>query len=82
MRREFDRLVPPFRGSVHARDQAGAVNPAEVAVHECVSRLGLVVCAIGQAEMPLRGIIYTDSEHSVIDVSVDVAPFKGGVLHA
>ena len=31
---------------------------------------------------PLRGIIYTDSEHSVIDVSVDVAPFEGGVLHA
>lgn len=26
---------------------------------------------------PLRGIIYTDSEHSVIDVSVDVAPFEG-----
>jgi transglutaminase-like putative cysteine protease len=24
---------------------------------------------------PLRGIIYTDSEYSVIDVSVDVAPF-------
>lgn len=31
---------------------------------------------------PLRGIIYTDSEKSVIDVSVDVAPFEGGVLHA
>lgn len=31
---------------------------------------------------PLRGIIYTDSEQSVIDVSVDVAPFDGGVLHA
>jgi transglutaminase-like putative cysteine protease len=33
---------------------------------------------------PLRGIIYTDSERSVIDVSVDVAPFTGpvrGVLH-
>ena len=31
---------------------------------------------------PLRGIIYTDSERSVIDVSVDVAPFDpaGGVL--
>ena len=28
---------------------------------------------------PLRGIIYTDSEYSVIDVSVDVAPFDGGV---
>jgi transglutaminase-like putative cysteine protease len=24
---------------------------------------------------PLRGIIYTDSEYSVIDVAVDVAPF-------
>jgi transglutaminase-like putative cysteine protease len=31
---------------------------------------------------PLRGIIYTDSESSVIDVSVDVAPFTGGVLNA
>lgn len=34
---------------------------------------------------PLRGIIYTDSERSVIDVSVDVAPYDGlaaGVLHA
>jgi transglutaminase-like putative cysteine protease len=31
---------------------------------------------------PLRGIIYTDSEKSVIDVSVDVAPFEGGVLRA
>jgi transglutaminase-like putative cysteine protease len=31
---------------------------------------------------PLRGIIYTDSEKSVIDVSVDVAPHDGGVLHA
>ncbi|MDA2891062.1 transglutaminase family protein [Mycolicibacterium sp. BiH015] len=27
---------------------------------------------------PLRGIIYTDSESSVIDVSVDVAPYQGG----
>ena len=31
---------------------------------------------------PLRGIIYTDSEKSVIDVSVDVAPYDGGVLRA
>ena len=31
---------------------------------------------------PLRGIIYTDSESSVIDVAVDVAPYEGGVLHA
>ncbi len=31
---------------------------------------------------PLRGIIYTDSEKSIIDVSVDVAPYDGGVLRA
>jgi transglutaminase-like putative cysteine protease len=31
---------------------------------------------------PLRGIIYTNSEHSVIDVAVDVVPFDGDVLHA
>jgi transglutaminase-like putative cysteine protease len=31
---------------------------------------------------PLRGIIYTDSESSVIKVSVDVAPYDGGVLRA
>jgi transglutaminase-like putative cysteine protease len=31
---------------------------------------------------PLRGIIYTDSESSAIDVAVDVAPYEGGVLHA
>ena len=31
---------------------------------------------------PLRGIIYTDSEKSVIDVSVDVAPHRGSMLRA
>ena len=31
---------------------------------------------------PLRGIIYTNSEHSVIDVAVDVVPFEGDSLHA
>jgi transglutaminase-like putative cysteine protease len=31
---------------------------------------------------PLRGIIYTNSERSVIDVAVDVVPFEGDVLHA
>jgi transglutaminase-like putative cysteine protease len=28
---------------------------------------------------PLRGIIFTDSEYSAIEVSVDVAPFDGVV---
>jgi transglutaminase-like putative cysteine protease len=31
---------------------------------------------------PLRGIIYTNSKRSVIDVAVDVVPFEGEVLHA
>jgi transglutaminase-like putative cysteine protease len=31
---------------------------------------------------PLRGIIYTDSESSKIEVSVDVAPFDGGIVRA
>jgi transglutaminase-like putative cysteine protease len=31
---------------------------------------------------PLRGIIYTESKKSVIEVAVDVEPFEGGVLHA
>ena len=31
---------------------------------------------------PLRGIIYTDSESSVIDVAVDVVPVQGGIVHA
>jgi transglutaminase-like putative cysteine protease len=31
---------------------------------------------------PLRGIIYTNSEHSQIDVAVDVVPFEGDVLYA
>ncbi|OBJ52494.1 transglutaminase family protein [Mycobacterium sp. 1423905.2] len=31
---------------------------------------------------PLRGIIYTNSENSVIDVAVDVVPFEGDVLYA
>jgi transglutaminase-like putative cysteine protease len=31
---------------------------------------------------PLRGIIYTNSERSVIDVAVDVVPFEGDALDA
>lgn len=31
---------------------------------------------------PLRGIIYTNSEHSVIDVAVDVVPCEGDALYA
>jgi hypothetical protein len=40
MNRELDFLVAPFSGPVHAGDQAGAVDPTEVAVAEAVTRLG------------------------------------------
>jgi transglutaminase-like putative cysteine protease len=44
-----------------------------------------IVAAFGRdyADVPpLRGIIYTDSDSSTIEVSVDVAPYAGGVLSA
>jgi hypothetical protein len=31
---------------------------------------------------PLRGIIYTNSKKSVIDVAVDVVPYEGDELYA
>jgi transglutaminase-like putative cysteine protease len=44
-----------------------------------------IIAAVGRdyADVPpLRGIIYTESKRSIIDVSVDVAPYRGGVVHA
>ena len=52
VRRQLDLLVPPLRGPVDARDEAAAVDPAEVAVDERVAGLGLVVGALGQPEVP------------------------------
>ena len=52
VRGELDLLVPPLGRPVDARDQAGAVHPAEVAVDEGVPRLGLVVGALGEPEVP------------------------------
>ena len=54
VRGKLDLLVPPLRGAVDARDQAGPVHPAEVAVDERVAGLGLVVGADCQAEVPGR----------------------------
>src|SRR5215217_5000025 len=50
---ELDRLVPPLRRPVHARDQPHAVDPAEVAVDERVARLRLVRRALREAEVPV-----------------------------
>src|SRR3954470_20684479 len=51
--RELDRLVPPLRRPVHARDQAHAVHAAEVAVDEAVAGLRLLRGALRQAEVPV-----------------------------
>ena len=56
MSRELDLLVPPLGRAVVAGDQAGAMQAAEVPVHEPVAGFGLLRSAVGQAEMPL-GII-------------------------
>ena len=54
---QFDRLVPPLGGPVHAGDEAGAVHPPEVAVDERVARLRLVVGPVGEAEVPRRVLV-------------------------
>src|SRR5262245_14918544 len=54
---QFDSLVTPFRCAVDAGDQAGAVDAAEVAVHEGVARLGLVGCPLGETEVPQRVVV-------------------------
>ena len=53
MRGELDLLVAPLRRAVYARDQTGAMDAAEVAVHERVTRLRLSRRAFGEAEVPL-----------------------------
>ena len=49
---ELDVLVPPLGSPVLTGDDAHAVQTAEVAVDEGVPRLGVVVGAIGEPEMP------------------------------
>src|SRR6185312_7647805 len=49
---QFDGLVPPFRGTVDAGDQAGAVDATEVADDERISGLRLVVRPFGKPQMP------------------------------
>ncbi len=52
---ELDLFVAPLRRPVMAGDQAGAVQATEVAVDECIARLGRRLSgALGEAEMPLR----------------------------
>ena len=45
------------RGPVHAGDEAAAVDPAQVAVHERVARLGPVRGALGEPEVPGRVLL-------------------------
>ena len=74
---ELDRLVPPLRGAVDAGDQPGAVHPAEVAVDERVAGLGLVVGALGQAEVPggvLLPRVPLEVGRAGRGVGLDVAP--------
>lgn len=53
MSRQFDLLVAPFGGPVHAGNQTRAVDTFEVAVAEAVPRLGLLARPFSEAEVPL-----------------------------
>src|SRR4051794_16053112 len=49
---QLDLLVPPLGRPVVAGDDPHPVHPAEVAVHERVAGLGLLVRAVGEREVP------------------------------
>jgi hypothetical protein len=75
--RELDLLVSPFCGAVMARDQAGAVEVAEVSVDEGVSRLGLVWGAIGESEVPFAVLaprVRREKRVLVFGSGLDVTP--------
>src|SRR5262245_27863444 len=73
----LDFLVPPLGRAVEAGDQATSVQAAKVAVHERVSRLGLVGGALGQPEEPARVLlprVFLQEGVLVAGLRLDVAP--------
>jgi hypothetical protein len=54
---EFDVLVPPLRRPVHACDQSGAVDSAEIAVDECMPGLGVILGPVSESEKPLGVLV-------------------------
>jgi hypothetical protein len=46
--RALNRLMPPLSGPVQARNEADAMQAAEVSVDERVPRLGVIGWALGQ----------------------------------
>ena len=57
MRGSFDLRVPPLGCAVLAREEAAAVDPAEVAVDKRVAALGLVGRAVGETEEPVAVLV-------------------------
>src|SRR6266851_6705392 len=51
---QLDFLVTPLGRTVAAGDQTRSMDAAKVSVDECVAALGLVACALGQAQVPFR----------------------------
>ena len=74
---ELDVLVPPLRRPVDAGDETGAVHASQVAVDECVPRLGALVGAFGQPQEP-RGVVLERVPLEVgvlrLRVRLDLAP--------
>ena len=57
VRGELDLLVAPFGRTEVAGDDPGSMDPAQVPEHERVARLGLVVGALGEAEVPVGVLV-------------------------
>jgi len=68
---DLDVLVPPFGGAVDAGDQPGPVDTAEIPVDERVPRLGLVLGAVRQPEVPGRVVVPA--------VRLEIGILRGGV---
>jgi hypothetical protein len=49
---QFNLLVVELCGTVDAGDEPRAVHAAQIAAHECVTRLGLVIGLAREGEMP------------------------------
>ena len=74
---QLDLFMAPLGGTIVTRDQAGAMDAAEVPVHERVPRLGLLRGALGEPEVPLPVLVpRVRLQEGVLGVSawLDVAP--------
>jgi len=57
MRGKLNLLVAPLGCSVLTGDQPSSMNAAKIAIHECVSALGLIIRLVVKGEMPFGKVV-------------------------